>query len=208
VAEVGSRATIGEGAQIWHGSGVLKDLEKKYIQEYFHRIEHKLEDVLEKNGKEPLVLAAVDFLHPIYRDVNKYSGLITSGLMGNPDNLTEQELHDKTWLLVEPEFNRDMRLALDNYHLAASKGLASSDPGQVLAATSDGRVRVLFMAMDERLSGSYDPDTRKTTLLEKDQGIDLLDLAAFTALGKGARVYLIDRIQMPDKSLVAAEFRY
>ena len=142
VAEAGSRATVGAGSQIWHGTSVLKDVEKTYILEYFQRVDHALKDIIKEN-KEPLVLAAVSYLHPIYHAANSYGGLLPEGLTGNFDDTSEQSLHDKAWALIEPVFSANMRRALDNYHLAASRGLASTDLSTVLSAVYDGRVGFL-----------------------------------------------------------------
>ena len=207
VAEAGSRATVGAGAQVWHSTSVVKDMKNAYLAEYFKRVDHVLKNIL-KDPNEPLVLAAVGYLHPIFRSASTVSGLLREGLSGNFDDVSEQVLHEKTWPLVEPIFSRATQQALDDYHLAASKGLASSDPAAVINAASDGRIGTLFVAKGKELWGSYDPAARQATLAGVGKGTELVNFAAMTALSKRASVYTIEPDQMPDKATMAAEFRY
>ena len=41
----------------------------------------------------PLVLAGVEFLHPIFREATTYQHLLEQGLTGNPEGKSAQQLH-------------------------------------------------------------------------------------------------------------------
>ena len=57
-----------------------------------------------REEQAPLVVAAVDYLLPIFRQASAYPHLLQRGIEGNPDRLSEKELHDRAWTLVEPSF--------------------------------------------------------------------------------------------------------
>jgi hypothetical protein len=208
VAEAGSRSHVGGGEQIFHGNAAVKDLEKKYILEFCHQVSAKVEEVLEQNNN-PLILASDEPISSIYRQARPYRNLLPQGIPGNPDGVSDRELHQKSWEVVREVFERDMRRALENYHLAASRGLAAAGIRHVLPPVYDGRAAVLFLARGEQYSGVYDPGTRTIkTGTDKAGAGNLLDLAAMTALRDGADVYVLEEDEMPDKSIIAAEFRY
>jgi Bacterial archaeo-eukaryotic release factor family 7 len=88
----GSSGDGGAGrSAVFHGHGA-KDDSKDNILRYFRKIDRGLRDVL-KGQEAPLVVAGVDYLLPIYREANTYSGLVEEGTTGNPEELSVEELH-------------------------------------------------------------------------------------------------------------------
>ena len=79
-------APRGDGRQtaVFHGQGGAKENAKDDILEYFRQIDQGLHPVL-RDERAPLVLAGVDYLHPIYRQANTYPHLLDQGLTGNCD---------------------------------------------------------------------------------------------------------------------------
>ena len=73
-----------------HGAGYNT---KEIIQRYFQVVNKSLHEYL--RNENPLVLAGVDYLLPIYREVNTYPYLLEEGIEGNPENLTKDKLHEK-----------------------------------------------------------------------------------------------------------------
>jgi hypothetical protein len=107
----------GSWGAIFEGHGVGIDDEKDDLLRYFQRIDRGLHDVL-REERAPLVLAAVEYLQPIYRDASTYPHLLAKGIEGNPDRLNEKELHDRAWAIVEPQFQENVRQAVALYHQA------------------------------------------------------------------------------------------
>ncbi|MFO7772622.1 MAG: hypothetical protein R6V59_01530 [Dehalococcoidia bacterium] len=197
------------GTTIFHGHGVSKDYDKVETLRYFQQVDRGLYEVL-KEEHTPLIIAAVDYLHPIYREANKYNYLSDEGIHGNPDEFSEKELQEQAWPLVQPHFERGRAEALERYNEAITKGLATNDIKQAVLAAYDGRVSTLFVVTDVQQWGQFDPESRKISLYEeKRPGVeDLLDFATVHTLTKGGTVYAVEPKQVPGETAIAAIFRY
>ena len=123
--------TTGRGSAIFHGQGLGKDDAKVNILRYFQQVDHGLHELL-REERVPLVIAAVDYLHPIYREANTYAHLLEEAIEGNPDELNTEELQERAWAIVQPYFERDRGGALEQYGEAVSKGLATNDVRQAV----------------------------------------------------------------------------
>lgn len=198
---------LGSWAAIYHGHGVGIDDKKDDILRYFQKIDHGLHPLL-KNELAPLVLAGVDYLLPIYRKANTYAHLFEQGISGNPDQLSNQELHDKAWPLVQPHFQQVQKKALAQYEQLAGTGRTASGVAAVLPAACQGQIETLLVARGQLCWGRFDPATH---LVEEHEQIesgdeDLLNLAIVHTLRHGRTVHVLDAEQMPAGTLVAAVF--
>jgi hypothetical protein len=197
---------------IFHGHGVASaDDPKDYISRYFHRVDEGISEVL-SGERAPLVLAGVDYLHPIYRKANTYPHLVDDGIEGNPEELSAEELHRRAWSIVHPLFLADQKDAAARYRQLAGAGRerASSELGQVIPAAYHGRVETLFVALDLERWGVFDPDSNKIELHKeaRPRDKDLLDLAAVHTLLNGGTVYAVESEKVPGGASLAALFRY
>ncbi len=89
-----------KGSHGFHGFGSLKDQRKELIAAYFRKIDSKLLPVLQKSH-DPLILAGVGFLLPIYRKVTKYDNIISDEVHGNMDKVSDKTLFGLVKPLVE-----------------------------------------------------------------------------------------------------------
>ena len=197
------------GATIFHGHGGAKDSDKDDILRYFHRVERGVQEVL-SDAHAPLVIAAVDYLHPIYREASKYRYLLDEGIEGNPDDLRHEQLQERAWPLVQPYFERGRAEAVEGYSEALTKGLATNDMKEAVLAAYDGRVATLFVATGVHQWGRFDEESRKILLYEERKaGLeDLLDFAAVHTLTKGGTVYSVSPEEVPGRAAIAAILRY
>lgn len=94
----------------------------------------------------PLIVASVDeYYGPLQEQLNTVA-LLGRPVAGNPDLLSELELHEKVWPLAVEEREKRHRSLLDNLGRALGTGLASSDPGDIARSAEDGRVAVLVIS--------------------------------------------------------------
>jgi hypothetical protein len=150
----------------------------------------------------------VDYLQPIYRQANTYPDLLEGGIEGNPDRLSNKELHDRAWPLVKPFFEEARQRAVAQYRQLAGTGHASCDLEAVVAAGHQGRVETLFVALGRQVWGVFDPSTGQLERHEQALfgDVDLLDLAAAHTLAHGRTVYAVEPEQVPSGTDVAAIF--
>jgi hypothetical protein len=201
-----------ERPAIFHGHGVASaDDPKDYILRYFHRVDEGLSDVL-GGERAPLVLAGVDYLHPIYRDANTYPHLLDQGIEGSPEELSAKELHEQAWAVVQPLFLAQQEQAAALYtQLAGTGSERSADRVEHVApAAYVGRVETLFVALGLQQWGTFDPQTNAVHLHQQPQpgDEDLLDFAAIHTLLNGGTVYAVDPHKVPGHKPLAALFRY
>ena len=81
-------------AGVPHSQGAERDTPKEDLARYFRRIDTALRPVL-REQRAPLVLAGVQYLLPIYREVSSYPHITEPELPGNPDHLSEPQLHGR-----------------------------------------------------------------------------------------------------------------
>ncbi len=204
----------GRGAAIFHGQSEPTALVKQDLTQFFRQVDRELCELL-GNERAPVVLAGVDYLHPLYRQISKYARVLDQGIIGNPDDLNPKELHARAWAIVEPIFLKAQRDAADAYRERAGSNRASNRIEQIAPAAYQGRVDRLFVATDAEQWGAFDPDRAQITLSEQpgEQDIDLHDFACIYTLLHGGTVFAVDRDHLPDQAAqtqtaIAAIFRH
>ncbi len=200
---------MGRRAAIFHGHGAREEDAKENILQYFRMIDRGLREVL-RHERAPLLLAGVDYLLPIYREANSYPHLLQEGVTGNPEGLHPQQLHAQAWPIVQPFFEKAQRDARARYGELVRKGRASSKIEEVVPEAYFGRVESLIVAVGRQQWGTFDSDNREVCLHPEQRpgSQDLLDLAAIHTLLNGGEVHAVPPKRVPDRSLVAAIFRY
>lgn len=140
-----------------------------------------------------MVLAAVDSLYPIYKEVNTYPNVLEDGVTGNPDGLKPHELHGKAWGVVQPYFLKTRRRAADLFDEWKGTGRASDRLEDILPAGYQGRIDSLFIIKDVEQWGRFDPDSLKVEIHTQRQpgGADLFDAAAIQTLMHRGEIYAV-----------------
>ncbi len=196
---------------MFYGTGDSDPDVKNAILRYFQAVDKGVRDKL-KEDLSPLVLAAVDFLIPIYRKASKYPGIVESSVKGNPDSISADELNEKAWEIIKPHFQKAREESAAKYRSLRDTGskLATNDLKDIVRAAYHGRVESLFVPVGVYKWGRFDPGDDGVHLHEKEKpgDQDLLDFAAVHCfLNKGA-VFAVRPDSMPDETAIAAVFRY
>jgi hypothetical protein len=196
-------------AAVFHGHGGGDDDELHEIRQYLRKIDDALCNFLGTQNV-PVVLAGVDYLFPIYREVSNYKNLYDEGIAGNHEFEHHEDIHKKSWDLLRQHFKKGQALAVEKYYEAKANGLASDSLPEILKAAAGGRVETLFVDQKEHIWGKHEPGSGAIFLEDdrKPDNNDLLDVAAINTIRKGGTVYAIDGDNLPDKAPLAAVFRY
>ncbi len=199
----------GRGMAMYHGRGLRSDSLKDELRRFFTQVEHGVSERLQ-GEKTPLILAGVEYVLPIYREVNRYPHLLAGGIVGSPEMMTETELRERAWALVEPLLRAPQEAALARYAELSFTPQTSHHLETVVRAAHQGRVESLFVSLGEARYGIYDaalelvrPREAATPLTD-----DLLDLAATQTLAHDGAVYPLPPAAMPDGAALAAVLRY
>lgn len=202
------RGDLGKQAAVFHGHGGERDAAKDDLARYFRLIDGALHREL-RDQHAPLILAGVQYLLPIYREVSSYAHIVDSELPGNPDHLHERELHRRAWPLVETHVEKTRQEAIAKYGKLAGTGKTANDVRHIVPAAYQGQVETLFVDRSSHEWGLYDPTTSQVQLRSPQHpgDDDLLDYAAVQTLLHRGSVYAVAPDQSPSPP-IAAVFRY
>ena len=207
----GAEGQRGSNSQVYFGRGGDPSNDVEDVKAYLDRVDAGISDYL-CDDNAPLVLGGVEELIPIYREANTYAHLYTEDhAAGNLEETPIGMIHEKAWAAVAPHFDqqreRDRKLYGDN--LAA--GEAGNDLHQAVPGAINGRVAALWVDRKEYVYGRFDQETNDVEVLhdEDKNATELHNLAAVRAFQSGARVYNLDREDLPDDSSgINAIYRY
>ena len=194
---------------IFHGHGGGIDNSKDDILRFLRTVDKGLRDTIGGNGA-PLVLAAVEFLIPIYKEANTYSNLLERGIAGNPEGVSSEELHSQAWEIVEPFFNQAQQRAVERYYSLAGTGRTDQHLDSVIRAAYSGQVDTLFVPIGVQRWGRFDPEDLSVHVHDEPEpgDEDLLDFAAIQTILNSGTVYAVEPENVPDSRYVAATLRY
>lgn len=184
------------------------------LRNYFERFDDALGRI-DVDRKAPVVLAGVEYLLPIYRDVaTTFQNICEDALRGNMEGEKAEDLHAAAWEIVEPHFLQERRRAAERFGDLSGSGRSSADLNVILPAAHDGRVESLFVARGVRVWGSYEGGENRSITFQSGQdgprngNEDLLDLAAVQTYLNGGKVFVVEQKDVPEGKSLAAVFRY
>jgi hypothetical protein len=131
----------GRRAAMFFGHGAGQEDSKPYAADQFAHFDQWIESRFRRLGL-PLVLAGVDYLHPLYRSVSTYPNLVDEGLIGNFERTPPATLNKQARPLIERHF-RGRRESM----LAKSRRNTNQAP-EIYKAAEEGRIEALFAPPD------------------------------------------------------------
>jgi hypothetical protein len=160
----------------------------------------------------PVVLVAAPEVRGHLRALATDIDFVDEDVPLDPQSLTEDELHAKTYAIVQPLFTRARTEALEHFRARAGAGssLASDDLTTIVGAARFGRVDTLFVAENAVVWGFFDEDADRIEFTAPDllHSQDLTDLAALQTLLAGGTVHLLGEAEMPAGGPLLALLRY
>jgi hypothetical protein len=202
-------AGAGSGAN-YHGIGTGRPDPKTDLAMYFDEVDETLwKEILNKENV-PLLLAGVEYLIPIYKQVAKYRPIWEDSITGNHEHENIGELYQQARAKMEPYFNERIAKALNLYANQSATELTSSIPDDIIPAAHYGRVSHLFALKGEHLWGSFDEMNNALEIHPTQEAGDecLVDKAIIRTLLTGGEVFILPEEKMPAGSKLAAVMRY
>ena len=201
-------STAGERVGMFHGHSSV-DESKDILLRYCREIDKALYAAI-KHEHAPLIVAGVDYLHPIYREANTYPHLLEQGIIGNPELWSADDLRKQAWVVAEPHFKREEAVARSRYEEWKGSARSSRDVHAIIPAAYHGRVDTLFVPIGVQLWGKFDPqnDVVEVRVVPQTGDADLLDAAATQTILNAGTVYAVAANEMPQHASLAAIFRY
>jgi hypothetical protein len=208
---VASYGGVGQGSvPMHHGDGGKQDAVQADAERFFRAVDRAVIEHHSQPSGLPLILAALQEHHHLFRRISHNPFLIGEGLIINPDTLPIDELRKRAWQVVEPQHQAMLVTLADEFLAAKSKGLGSADLAQVAQAAAGGRVATLLIESDRQIAGRLDVATGRVKVddLSNPQVDDLLDDLGELVGKMGGRVLVIPAERMPAHTGLAAIYRY
>lgn len=197
---------------VFHGQGTGSDEDdKKNILRFFNYVNEGLANVIE-DGESPLILIGVDYLLPIYREINSHSRLIKGEVEGSPEGMKEKEMHRRAWELVKPIFEADRKDALELFERMEGQQseLVTTDLETAVKAAIHGGVDSLLIPVGVQRWGRFVKDENR--IVREDgpgpENEDLLDLAARQTILNSGRVFVVRPDELSGGSDLGAILRF
>lgn len=200
----------GQNDSIYHGHGAGKDDKNAHLKDYFNQIDKGLMSMLH-DERVPMVIAAVDYLVPMYKEVSNYSNVMDVHVSGNPEQLDPTLLHEKAWALIKDHFNQEKETKKEQFSAYMSENKASFFIYDIIPSAIEGKVDTLFMNKDLHIWGKYNAESHDIEIHKKRRKDSdcLLDVAAKATYNQGGTVYNVPIEEMPQMtSIVNAVYRY
>jgi hypothetical protein len=201
----------GKGSRaMHHGHGGQKDEMEIDADRFFRAVDRAVLEHHSRPSGLPLILAALPEHHSLFHRVSHNPFLMAEGLAINPDVLPINELRDRAWQVVQPQYQAQLATLADEFVVANSKGLGSDDLAQVGQAAAAGRVATLLIEADRQIAGRLNVATGQIELADvsRPQVDDLLDDLGESVEKMGGRVMVIPAERMPGQTGLAAVYRY
>lgn len=90
----------GRKSKRYHGQYNETETNKDLLTQYFRHIDHRLRSYI-KNKRAPLIIAGVDYLLPIYQQVNTYPHLFDKEIIGSIEHLSLDQIREKACTVLD-----------------------------------------------------------------------------------------------------------
>jgi hypothetical protein len=201
-------ATSGNQKGVLEGTTTGAEDWAKYLGHFYKQIDRGVNDLL-RGHTEPLVMAAVEYEIPVYREANSYPHLAEEAVQGAPNGLKAGEMHARALAALERCYEKKLDEILAQYDHRVGGG-ASNRLKDVVTAAHDGRVLTLVVSDSLEQTGSFNEATHsvkgRETGTPEDE--DLVNDAAVQTILHAGQVYVAPTSKMPNGAALAAIYRF
>ena len=209
-SSISTHGGAGQSIAVHHGQGGKMDEIDNDTERFFRAVDRAVLEYHSRPSGLPLILAALSEHHHLFHSISHNPFLMAEGLHINPDDLSIDELRERAWQVVEPQYQAKLAKLASEFVEAKSKELGSDDLAQVAQAAATGRVAALLIEADRQIAGRLNGVTGwiEFSEMSNPQVDDLLDDLGDLVVKKGGKVMVIPAGLMPGQTGLAATYRY
>lgn len=200
----------GSHSPMHHGHGGRESEVDIDAERFFRAVDREVLKHHSKPSGLPLILAALPEHHHLFHQVSHNPFLIAESIDVHPDALTNDELRQRAWQVIEPHYLARLAALVEQFRTARSRDLGSDELTHVAKAVVAGRVATLLIEADREVPGRTDAATGAIEFgdLAHPEVDDVLDDLGALALKLGGEVVIVPAERMPTKTGIAAIYRY
>lgn len=193
-----------------HGHGGKKDEVDIDNERFFRAIDRAILEHHSRPSGLPLLLAALPEHHALFRKVSHNPFLLAEGVNYDPTSISAVRLCQEAWAAIEPQYLQKLERLNDDFQLAESKQLGSTDLSDIAQALIAGRVSKLMIESGRQMAGRVDSTTGMIEFGELDHPRvdDLLDDLAELTIKMGGEVIVVPAERSGTATGAAAIYRF
>lgn len=194
-----------------HGQGDSRQAGQEERLKYFRLIDETVLSSRKINSDHPILLAGTEDEISEFRDVSRNKRIMSGSLRGNYTNGDTNELHNRSWPLVEKEIcqTQNSRL-IEKIQNLLGTGLASTQEDEILIAAGEGKIDTLLVGLLHNTMdsiGDRQEEVRKLSISDEYEQAGVRESSRSTFKNGGEVIGAI-RNDMPEGKIIAALFRY
>lgn len=200
----------GAHSPMHHGHGGKTSEIEIDDERFFRAVATGIQEHHSRPSALPLILATLPEHRQLFHKVSHNPFLLDEGIDINPDDLSNDELRQRSWQIVETHSLARLTALVREFGNARPKGLGHEELVQVAKAVVGGRVATLLIEADREIPGRINHVTGDIELddLANPEVDDVLDNLGALALKMGGQVVIVPTERMPTKTGIAAIYRY
>ena len=207
------RSPRGRGsAPVFHGHGAGKDDTKQELEKFFRAVDAGVRELL-ADEIGPIILAAVDYYHPIYHIVSKLDNLADEGIVGSVSGWDEGRIHAAAWPIAQKSVESKLDVALELWERSYGRGKTESELATIAHLAVAGRIRLLLTEKGRTVWGRFDTISGDIEIIREGgadpdgEAVDLLDELAEVTIQYGGRALVLPGAKIPTETGIAAVLR-
>jgi hypothetical protein len=179
-------------------------------ERFFRAVDRGILEHHSRPSALPLILATLPEHRQLFHEVSHNPFLMKAGIDVNPDEISNDDLRQRAWQVVEPQYLARLAALVEEFGSARSKALGDEELALVAKAAVAGRVATLLIESDREIPGRINAVTGDIELddLANPEVGDVLNDLGELALKMGGRVFIVPAEQMPTETGIAAIYRY
>lgn len=200
----------GSKGAMHHGHGGRKDTLDLDDERFFSFVDRQVYAHFSKKSQLPLILASVKEHHHLFHKVSHNPYLVEHGLTVNPEGFTLEEIRQRIWQIIEPQYQARQIALAEAFSEAKAREMGDDDLQQVAEAAAIGRVETLMIEEGRHIEGRLDHETGQveTARLDHPEVDDVLDDLGELVEKMGGDVWIMPTEKMPGQTGVAAIYRH
>jgi hypothetical protein len=139
------------GDRLHYGQGGAKEQTKTDLEKFFRAVGRELWRNHLRSSSKGLILAAPAQHQSTFRRVAQVPTLLDAGIAADPAKMSPDELKAEARRILEPEIQRRIAAARDEFGLAKSRGQGTDDLKEVAKQLVKGRIKLVFVESGRRI---------------------------------------------------------
>lgn len=192
---------------VFHGKGNVRPDDKQDLFKILKKVDNSIQKAF-KNKDTPFILYCDERIYHFYKEISSSNNLFDKFINGNPENINKNNIHEKTWEVIQNYVRNKKQEIIDNFLELKGTSRTSLDIKLIIRDAYYSRVDSLLIDGNRELEGYFEQRKNKVYMVKNGRKTyDLYNYAAILTLQNGGEVYVLKE-DIPEGINVEAINRY